>query len=252
MEYIKTMEEYDCDIGILDYAIESANFEIAMGNEEYLSIQEAFIKKKEETFGAKVKSFIDRIIKFFKDLLDKVKDTFDKFQAMITRKKIKRQTDALASASKAGAKYAAAYAATGVVVGAGFYALIKLGKIARANAAFDEYMKYYGGDTLDPKEQKDFKKQVFASDEVKKATKVRAGDILFYGRWLDEDIRACINLANKARKFAGDKFRGFSHWISERLKMDRAAAKEFQNMSSKFKDGSEIIDIDPEDIRYVS
>lgn len=55
MNYIKTMEEYDCDIDILDYAIESANFEIAMGNEEYLPIHEAFIKKKEKTFGDKVK-----------------------------------------------------------------------------------------------------------------------------------------------------------------------------------------------------
>lgn len=171
---------------------------------------------------------------------------------MITRKKVKRQTDTLVSASKAGATYAAAYAATTVAVGAGLFALIKLGKISRANASFDKYMEDYGADTLDPKERKEFKKQVFADSRVKEAMKVKAKDIIFYGRWIDEDIRACINLANKARKFTGEKFKSFSHWISERLKMDRAAANEFQNMSSRFKDGSEIIDVDPADIRYVS
>lgn len=257
MNYIKTMEEYDCDIGILDYAIESANFEIAMGNEKYLPIHEAFIKKKEKTFGDKVKSFIDKIIKFFKSLLDRAKDSFRKLEAWITRKRVQRQVkkniaNAKVVAADKASQFALSAGAT-VVTAAGIYALVKLGKVARANEGFEEYMQATGlDDNIDKKERKEFKKAVFSDPTMKKTMKVNLTDMIFFGNWIIEDIKACINIADKAVGYTGEKFKSFSEWISERLKFDRAAVSEFENTNKKFKDDPEIIDVDPADIRYVS
>ena len=255
MNYIKTMEEYDCDIDILDYAIESANFEIAMGNEEYLPIHEAFIKKKEKTFGDKVKSFIDKIIKFFKSLLDRAKDSFRKLEAWITRKRVQRQVKKnIANAKVAAADKASQFALSAgatVVTAAGIYALVKLGKVARANEGFEEYMQASGLDgNIDKKERKEFKKAVFSDPTMKKTMKVNLTDMIFFGNWIIEDIKACINIADKAVGYTGEKFKNFSEWISERLKFDRAAVNEFENTNKKFKDEQpEIIDVDPADIR---
>lgn len=254
MNCIKTMEEYDCDIGILDYAIESANFEIAMGNEEYLSIQEAFIKKKEETLGAKVKRFIDRIIKFFKDLLDKIKNSFSKFQAWMTRKKIQRKVQKnienakIAAADKA-SRFAIEAGVTAVTA-AGIFAIVKFGKVVKAHEAFDEYMRINGvDDQVSKEDRKEIKKAVFANEDIKKAMKVNLSDMIFFGNWIMNDIRACINIADKARKYTGAKFKNFSYWISERLKFDRKAAQEFEVTQRKFENDVVIIDVDPKDIK---
>lgn len=253
MEYIKTMEEYDCDIDILDYAIESSNFEIAMGNDEYLPIHEAFIKKKEETFGAKVKRFIDRIIKFFKDLLDRIKNSFSKFQAWMTRKKIQRKVQKnienakIAAADKA-SRFAIEAGVTAVTA-AGIFAIVKFGKVANAHEAFDKYMTENGLDDISPEERKEFKKAVFANEDTKKAMKVNLSDMIFFGNWIMNDIQACINIADKARKYTGAKFKNFSYWISERLKFDRKAAQEFEATQRKFENDVEIIDVDPKDIK---
>lgn len=255
MEYIKTMEEYDCDIGILDYAIESANFEIAMGNEEYLPIQEAFIKKKEETFGAKVKSFIDRIIKFFKSLLDRARDSFRKLEAWITRKRVQRQVkkniaNAKVLAADKASQLALSAGAT-VISAAGIYALVKLGKVARAHEGFDKYMQMVGSDgNISKEDRKEIKKAVFSDPSMKKAMKVNLSDMIFFGNWIIEDIKACINIADKAVGYTGEKFKNFSEWISERLKFNRAAVNEFENTNKKFREEQpEIIEVDPKDVK---
>lgn len=254
MEYIKTVEEYDCDIGILDYAIESANFEIAMGNKEYLPIHEAFIKQKEKTFGDKVKSFIDKIIKFFKSLLDRVRDSFRKLEAWITRKRVQRQvkkniTNAKVLAADKASQLALSAGAT-VVSAAGIYALVKLGKVARAHEGFDEYMRMAGLDgNVSKEERKEFKKAVFSDPDMKKTMKVNLSDMIFFGNWIIEDIKACINIADKAVEYTGEKFKNFSDWISERLKFNRAAVSEFESTNKKFREEEpEIIDVDPSDI----
>lgn len=254
MEYIKTMEEYDCDIDILDYAIESASFEIAMGNEEYLPIHEAFIKKKEETFGAKVKRFIDRIIKFFKDLLDKITNSFRKLEAWVTRKRIQRQVrkninNAKVAAANKASRLAIQAGVTAVSV-AGIYALVKFGKVAKAHEDFDEYMRIHGiDDQVSKEERKEIKKAVFSDESYKRSMKVTPSDMLFYGDWLMQDIRACINIADKARKYTGEKFKNFSHWVSERLKFNRAAVNDFVATSKKFESDPVIIDVDPKDVK---
>lgn len=255
MNYIKTMEEYDCDIDILDYAIESANFEIVMGNEEYLPIHEAFIKKKEKTFGDKVKSFIDKIIKFFKSLLDRAKDSFRKLEAWITRKRVQRQVKKnIANAKVAAADKASQFALSAgatVVSAAGIYALVKLGKVAKANKSFEKSMQASGLDgNIDKEVLKEFKKAVFSHPTVKKTMKVNLTDMIFFGKWIIEDIKACINIADKAVGYTGEKFKNFSEWISERLKFDRAAVNEFENTNKKLEDEQpEIINVDPADIR---
>lgn len=252
MSYVKTMEEYDCDIGILEYAIESANFEISMGNEEYLPIHEALIKQKEKTFGDKVKSFIDKTIKLFKELLDKVKRTFKKVQAFFTRKTIDKQiNDSNKNVKKVATTAAITVSASAVAV----FTLIHLGKIANIANKVDELIEAHYADKYSDPIFKDFPEfgptkeelrrekyytkalgtfsvyaHVNSSSEGHKYFKIRPEDLKNFGGWLKQDILACINLL-KNSKYTGEKFSKFSKVISDRLKLDSQGAKEFNYLA---------------------
>lgn len=254
MSYVKTMEEYDCDIGILDYAIESTKFEISMGNEEYLPIHEAFIKQKEKTFGNKVKSFVDRTIKLFKDLLDKVKRTFKRIQAFFTRKTIDKQVN---DANKTAKKVATAAAITVSASAITVYTLIRLGKIASIANIVDEVVeaqnayiesKYADFPEFAPSEEEkeEIRRRKYyakslgthyiyaendSSLEGHKYLKVHPEDLKFFGGWLKQDILACINLL-KNSKYTGEKFSKFAKVISDRLKLNTQGAKELMNMTN--------------------
>lgn len=245
MNYVKTMEEYDCDIGILEYAIESANFEISMGNKEYLPIHEALIKQKEKTFGDKVKSFIDKTIKLFKDLLDKVKRTFKKVQAFFTRKTVDKQiNDANKNVKKVATAAAITVSASAITV----YTLIRFGKIASIANAVDEVFETqyediskFGYTEEEARIAKYYAKADATSDlyssikgEYPNHFKVHPKDLKFFGRWLQQDILACINLL-KNPKYTGEKFSKLSKVISDRLKLNTKGASEFRYMANGFR-----------------
>lgn len=122
------LQAIESNLSLIDYAIESASFEIELGNEEFGRVLEAANSKKSATgdswfkqVTAKVSSFVNKIIAFFRSQLDRIKSFF-------TAKKAKAD----AASMKKKVAIGAAGAAGAVAVGAGLYALLKHRKTVKA------------------------------------------------------------------------------------------------------------------------
>lgn len=110
----------ESEMSMIDYAIESASFEVELGNDEFSRVLEAAFDKKAKTgdswfsqIAAKVSAFVDRIIKFFTGMINKVR-------AFMSGKKAKKDADKV----KKGLAIGGAVAGT-IAVGAGIYAIVK-------------------------------------------------------------------------------------------------------------------------------
>ena len=114
------MMAIESNMSLIDYAIESASFEIELGNEEFGKVLEAANSKKAATgdswfsqLASKVAKFVDKIVRFFREQLDRVKNLF-------TAKKAKADADAM--------KKKVAVGVGAVAVSAGLFFLAKKAK----------------------------------------------------------------------------------------------------------------------------
>lgn len=118
------MQAIESSMSLIDYAIESATFEVELGNEEFGQVLEAANAKKSATgdswfnqLAAKVGKFVDKIVRFFREQLDRVKNLF-------TAKKAKADADAMKKKVAVGVGAAAG----AVAVSAGLFFLAKKAK----------------------------------------------------------------------------------------------------------------------------
>lgn len=115
------MQAIESSMSLIDYAIESASFEIELGNEEFGTVLEAANAKKAATgdswfkqLSRKVGAFVDKIISFFREQLDRIRTFF-------TGKKAKSDANAMKKKVAIGAGVAAG----AVAVSAGLFFLAK-------------------------------------------------------------------------------------------------------------------------------
>ena len=131
------MQAIESSISLIDYAIESASFEIELGNEEFGQVLEAANNKKAATgdswfkqLSSKVAAFVDKIINFFREQLDRIR-------AIFTGQKAKSDANAMKKKVAIGAGVAAG----AVAVSAGLFFLakkVKPNKVADDMKLLDE------------------------------------------------------------------------------------------------------------------
>lgn len=131
------MQAIESSMSLIDYAIESASFEIEMGNEEFGQVLEAANNKKAATgdswfkqLSNKVAAFVDKIISFFREQLDRIR-------AIFTGQKAKSDANAMKKKVAIGAGVAAG----AVAVSAGLFFLakkVKPNKVADDMKLLDE------------------------------------------------------------------------------------------------------------------
>lgn len=214
----------ESEISMIDFAMESAQCEIAFGNEEYQSVVEAAFAKKKEANKGLLRTIIDKAQKLLSSLISAVTDAMNRIRMFITGKQIKSAEKKLSKAQKVGIGVAG-----GVVVVGGLLAALAHGK--RLNVMKD-YKETLSDDAKsDNMSEKDFNAMIkeMASEDSKLTIK----DLPKAGNFLMADLKEMGQVLKLAAGLPADKAKKLGGWVSSKFKALNLAVKQLTHAADE-------------------
>lgn len=217
----------ESEISMIDFAMESAQCEIAFGNEEYQSVVEAAFAKKKEANKGLLRTIIDKAQKLLSSLISAVTDAMNRIRMFITGKQIKSAEKKLSKAQKVGIGVAG-----GVVVVGGLLAAFAHGKRLGLK---EDYKKLYEklnnlNDDDSKLSEKDLNKAV---KERLKEEKIGIKDLPKAGNYLMADLKEMGQILKHAANLPGEHARKIGGWISSKFKELKEGAGQLTHVADK-------------------
>ena len=209
----------ESEISMIDFAMESAQCEIAFGNEEYQSVVEAAFAKKKEASKGLLGTIIEKAQKLLSSLIKAVSDAMNRIHMFITGKQIKSAEKKLSKAQKAGIGIAG-----GVIAVGGLLAAFAHGK--RLNLMKDYKEMLSNNVASADMSEKDINAQAkqWASKE-----KLSIKDLPKAGNFLMTDLKEMGQILKQAAGLPGEQAKKVGGWISSKFKLLKRGTKELDD-----------------------
>lgn len=215
----------ESEISMIDFAMESAQCEIAFGNEEYQSVVEAAFAKKKEASKGLLGTIIDKAQKLLSSLIKAVSDAMNRIHMFITGKQIKSAEKKLSKAQKAGLGVAG-----GVIAVGGMLAAFAHGKRLNLMKEYKEMLSNNVASMNMDEKQLDAKAKEFAAkDKVKLSIK----DLPKAGNFLMTDLKEMGQILKQAAGLPGEQAKKVGGWISSKFKLLKRGTKELDDAADK-------------------
>lgn len=210
----------ESEISMIDFAMESAQCEIAFGNEEYQSVVEAAFAKKKEANKGLLGTIIEKAQKLLSSLIKAVSDAMSRIHMFITGKQIKSAEKKLSKAQKVGIGVAG-----GVIVAGGLLAAFAHGKRLNLMKDYKEMLSnnVATATTMSEKEI-DAQAKQWASKE-----KLSIKDLPKAGNFLMSDLKEMGQILKQAAGLPGDQAKKVGGWISSKFKLLKRGTKELDD-----------------------
>ena len=211
----------ESEISMIDFAMESAQCEIAFGNEEYQRVVEAAFAKKQEASKGLLGTIIDKAQKLLSSLIKAVSDAMNRIHMFITGKQIKSAEKKLSKAQKAGLGVAG-----GVIAVGGMLAAFAHGKRLNLMKEYKEMLSNNVASMNMDEKQLDAKAKEFAAkDKVKLSIK----DLPKAGNFLMTDLKEMGQILKQAAGLPGEQAKKVGGWISSKFKLLKRGTKELDD-----------------------
>lgn len=205
----------ESEISMIDFAMESAQCEIAFGNEEYQTVVEAAFAKKKEASKGLLGTIIDKAQKLLSSLIKAVSDAMNRIHMFITGKQIKSAEKKLSKAQKAG---------IGIAVG-GLLAAFAHGK--RLNLMKDYKEMLSNNVASADMSEKDINAQ--AAKQWASKEKLSIKDLPKAGNFLMTDLKEMGQILKQAAGLPGEQAKKVGGWISSKFKLLKRGTKELDD-----------------------
>lgn len=215
----------ESELSMIDFAMESAQCEIAFGNEEYQRVVEAAFAKKQEASKGLLGTIIDKAQKLLSSLIKAVSDAMNRIHMFITGKQIKSAEKKLSKAQKAGLGVAG-----GVIAVGGMLAAFAHGKRLNLMKEYKEMLSNNVASMNMDEKQLDAKAKEFAAkDKVKLSIK----DLPKAGNFLMTDLKEMGQILKQAAGLPGEQAKKVGGWISSKFKLLKRGTKELDDAADK-------------------
>ena len=213
----------ESELSMIDFAMESAQCEIAFGNEEYQHVVEAAIAKKQEANKGLLGTIIDKAQKLLSSLIKAVTDAMNRIRMFITGKQIKSAEKKLSKAQKVGIGVAG-----GVVVVGGLLAAFAHGK--RLNLMKDYKEMLSNNVASADMSEKDINAQAkeWASND-----KLSIKDLPKAGNFLMADLKEMGQVLKQAAGLPGENAKKVGGWVSSKFKALKLAVGQLTKAADK-------------------
>ena len=214
----------ESELSMIDFAMESAQCEIAFGNEEYQSVVEAAFAKKKEASKGLLGTIIDKAQKLLSSLIAAVTDAMNRIRMFITGKQIKSAEKKLSKAQKVGIGVAG-----GVIAVGGMLAAFAHGKRLNLMKEYKEMLSNNVA-TATTMSEKDINAQAkqWASKE-----KLSIKDLPKAGNFLMSDLKEMGQILKQAAGLPVDKAKKLGGWVSSKFKLLKRGTKELDDAADK-------------------
>lgn len=213
----------ESEISMIDFAMESAQCEIAFGNEEYQSVVEAAFAKKKEASKGLLGTIIDKAQKLLSSLIKAVTDAMNRIHMFITGRKIKSAEKKLSKAQKAGLGVAA-----GVVVVGGLLAAFAHGKRLNLMKDYKEMLSNNVASADMSEKEINAQAKQWASKE-----KLSIKDLPKAGNFLMTDLKEMGQILKQAAGLPGEQAKKVGGWISSKFKLLKRGTNELDDAADK-------------------
>ena len=218
----------ESELSMIDFALESAQFEIEMGHDEYKPVYEAGLLKKKEANQGLIKTFINKASQVIDAIIKAVRNAMTRITNFITGKKAEKANKKLNTAAKVGIGVAG-----GAVVVGGLLAAIAHGKrIPIANEWQDTLRSNVASADMSEKEITKTAKQ-YASKE-----KLSIKDLRNAGTYLMNDLKECTGFLKKLTGVPGAAAGKLRDLLSKRIKENKTASDQLNDAADKVESGS--------------
>lgn len=215
----------ESEISMIDFAMESAQCEIAFGNEEYQRVVEAAFAKKQEASKGLLGTIIDKAQKLLSSLIAAVTDAMNRIRMFITGKQIKSAEKKLSKAQKVGIGVAG-----GVIAVGGMLAAFAHGKRLNLMKEYKEMLSNnVASMNMDEKQLDSKAKEFAAKDKVKLSIK----DLPKAGNFLMTDLKEMGQILKQAAGLPGEQAKKVGGWISSKFKLLKRGTKELDDAADK-------------------
>lgn len=204
----------ESDISMIDFAMESAQCEIAFGNEEYQSVVEAAFAKKKEASKGLLGTIIEKAQKLLSSLIKAVSDAMNRIHMFITGKQIKSAEKKLSKAQKAG---------IGIAVG-GLLAAFAHGKRLNLMKDYKEMLSNNVASADMSEKEINAQAKQWASKE-----KLSIKDLPKAGNFLMTDLKEMGQILKQAAGLPGEQAKKVGGWISSKFKLLKRGTKELDD-----------------------
>lgn len=211
----------ESEISMIDFAMESAQCEIAFGNEEYQTVVEAAFAKKKEASKGLLGTIVEKAQKLLNSLIKAVSDAMNRIHMFITGKQIKSAEKKLSKAQKAGIGIAG-----GVIAVGGLLAAFAHGKRLNLMKDYKEMLSNnVASMNMSEKEIDSKAKEFAAKDKVKLSIK----DLPKAGNFLMTDLKEMGQILKQAAGLPGEQAKKVGGWISSKFKLLKRGTKELDD-----------------------
>lgn len=211
----------ESELSMIDFAMESAQCEIAFGNEEYQRVVEAAFAKKQEASKGLLGTIIDKAQKLLSSLIKAVSDAMNRIHMFITGKQIKSAEKKLSKAQKVGIGVAG-----GVIAVGGLLAAFAHGKRLNLMKDYKDMLSNnVASMNMSEKELNAQAKEFAAKDKVKLSIK----DLPKAGNFLMTDLKEMGQILKQAAGLPGEQAKKVGGWISSKFKLLKRGTKELDD-----------------------
>ena len=213
----------ESELSMIDFAMESAQCEIAFGNEEYQRVVEAAIAKKQEASKGLLGTIIDKAQKLLSSLIKAVTDAMNRIRMFITGKQIKSAEKKLSKAQKVGIGVAG-----GVVVVGGLLAAFAHGKRLGLMKDYKEMLSNnVASADMSEKDINAQAKQWAAND------KLSIKDLPKAGNFLMADLKEMGQVLKQAAGLPAENAKKVGGWVSSKFKALKLAVGQLNKAADK-------------------